>query len=647
VKLRAALLVLVFVVVFGVGTSQATVSNVSLTLSTSSAYAVVSGTTVYYNGSQSGDFTVTATGDSTHDPGGITSVIFPDVFDTVGHDGATDASSPFTNAYSWTSSATASGAKTVTVTDADNSVDSDFTVTPDTAPTITNAAPNEVSGAGDQFWTASANTLWFRPAGAGSFTLNATADDPESGIAQVAFPDVSATTGWSGSTGGTDPAADFASPVAYTWAAGASTPGAKQVTATNGTGMTASATVTISADSTAPTGQTVTLSGGPWYPTTSVPLTIGQGSDSGAGVDSKRGVVERASAPLSNGVCGTFGAFATVTLAGGADTTVATANCYRYQYKATDNVGNVSTASAPSADAKVDTTPPTVPTLIFTGLINAASVGNVVYYRPASGGAFTVSAAAADGESGIAAYAFPPVPGFTMTGTGSRRTFTFGSSTIASSTPFSVTATNGAGLTSTGASFMLVPDSAKPTITVRCNGKPCYSAAYPKGVTVTVKASDGGGSGVSTIRYTTNGKNPTPDDGVEYFHGFTLRKLTHLRVRAYDRAGNPSQTAIITVRSEAERLVFGAPPRLKVTSKARFMFARVTSTRRAIVTASMTGPGLGAAHRWQFVLTQGTSVVQIRLPAGLVTPGRYRVVWSVQAGSQKTTKTTWVSIRRA
>jgi hypothetical protein len=61
----------------------------------------------------------------------------------------------------------------------------------------------------------------------------------------------------------------------------------------------------------------------------------------------------------------------------------------------------------------------------------------------------------------------------------------------------------------------------------------------------------------------------------------------------------------------------------------------------------MTGPGLGAAHRWQFVLTQGTSVVQIRLPAGLVTPGRYRVVWSVQAGSQKTTKTTWVSIRRA
>jgi hypothetical protein len=631
VKLRAALLACVVVAALTAASSRATSSAaLTVTLDESSAYAYASGTKLYYSPNAL-SFTVSAAD-------GTPSYVFDDV------PGFTKTASSDTATYDGTPTSSTPG--TYAITDAGAGTGS-FTLALDTAPTVTNKAPNELSGSGDQFWSSSANTLWFRPAGSGSFTLNATADDPETGITQVDFPDVSATTGWSGSTGGTDTAAAYASPVAYTWTSGASAPGAKQVTATNGTGMTGTSTVTISADSTAPTGQTITLSGGPWYATASVPLTIGQGSDAGAGVDSTRGVVERASAPLANGVCGTFGAFAAVTLAGNADTSVATATCYRYQYKAADNVGNVSTASAPSADAKVDTTPPTVPTLLFTGLNNAAAVGNVVYYRPAAGGAFTVTAAAADGESGIASYSFPTVPGFASTGTGSRRTFTFSSSTVASSTAFGVTATNGAGLTSTGASFTLVPDSAKPTVTVRCNGKPCYSSTYPKGVTVTIKASDGGGSGVSTIRYTTNGKNPTLDDGVEYFHGFTVRKLTHLRVRAYDRAGNPSHTAIITIRSAAERLVFGAPARLTVKSTARFIVARVTSTRRAIVTASMTGPGLEAAHRWQFVLVQGTSLVQIRLPAGLATSGRYRMVWTVQAGTQKATKTTWVSIRRA
>src|SRR6266511_2354657 len=123
-------------------------------------------------------------------------------------------------------------------------------------------------------------------------------------------------------------------------------------------------------------------------------LALGSGSGSGgSGVDAARGIAERASATLTNGVCGTFGAFAAVTLAGGADTGVASGNCYRYQYKATDNVGNVSTStSAASADAKVDTTGPTVPSLLFTGLLNAASSGNAVYYRPAGTGRFTVTA---------------------------------------------------------------------------------------------------------------------------------------------------------------------------------------------------------------------------------------------------------------
>src|SRR5581483_7664593 len=95
-------------------------------------------------------------------------------------------------------------------------------------------------------------------------------------------------------------------------------------------------------DTTAPAGQSATLGGGPWFTSLSVPLTLDDGSDAGAGIDPASGVVERADAPLADGICGTFGAYAPVTLAGGADTTVVAGNCYRYRYSVSDNVGNSS-----------------------------------------------------------------------------------------------------------------------------------------------------------------------------------------------------------------------------------------------------------------------------------------------------------------
>jgi hypothetical protein len=169
---------------------------------------------------------------------------------------------------------------------------------------LTIDAPTELSGAGDQYY--SAGTVWFRPAGIGSFTLNATA---QSGVAWVTFPDASTTSGWSASTGGTDTSSPYSSPVGYTWTAGAAAPGAKTVTATSGAGQTMTAAITISADSTPPTGQTIAVSGGPFFAIASVPLTISRGTDAGAGVDPSGDVVERAMAPLRNGICGTFGSF--------------------------------------------------------------------------------------------------------------------------------------------------------------------------------------------------------------------------------------------------------------------------------------------------------------------------------------------------
>jgi Chitobiase/beta-hexosaminidase C-terminal domain len=643
VKLRAALLALVIAIAVFVGESQATVTAVGLTLSESSTSAVVSGSTLYYAPSSTGSFTVTATASSS---ASITSVDFPLITGMTGG-GSVASPGPYLDSYDWTSSTVTSGLQTVTAYDGDPSnKTAQFTVKPDTVPTVSNVASTENSGAGDQFWSSSANTLWFRPAGAGSFTLKATAASSGSGITQVAFPDISGTAGWTGSTGGADTSSSYASPVAYTWTAGAGVPGAKQVTATTATGVTGSSTITIAADTTAPTGQTVALSGGPWYASLSVPLTLGAGTDVGAGIDASRGIVQRASATLANGACGTFGTFAAVTLSSGADTGVASGNCYRYQYQVTDNVGNVSTASAAtSTDAKIDTTPPAAPTLLLAGFVGSAASGNAVYYRPTGSGRFTVTAASADGESGIASYTFPSAAGFTVSGSGTSRTYSFSSAPAAPPAGLTVTATNSAGLTSPAASFTLVPDPTPPTVTIHCNGGSCLSTPYPKAVTVSLAAADAGGSGVDTIRYSTNGTDPTPDRGVEYTGPFIVNSLTLLKVRAYDKAGNWSSPLAVTVRSLADKLVLSAPLRLAVKSGARYLFAKVTTTRRAMASATMTGPNLKQPKRWRFILGAGTSIVQLKLPAGLARTGRYKVVWRVQAGTQKTTRTTMVTLR--
>jgi len=510
-------------------------------------------------------------------------------------------------------------------------------------PAVVVIAPTEVSGAGDQFWIAATKTVYFRPAATGSFTLNATATDSVSSIAQVAFPDLSAVSGWTGA-GGADTTSPYASPVTYAWTAGATAPGAKQVVATNSSAMTASDNVTISADSAPPSGAAVTLTGGPWFGT-SVPLTINGGTDAGSGVDASRAVVERASTTLTNGVCGTFGTFAAVTLSSGADTTVANGTCYRYQVKATDNVGNVSAASLPSGDAKVDRTAPTTPALFFSGFTNTAASGSVVYFRPGGSGSFTVTAASSDPESGIATYAFPTIPGFTAAGTGPRRAYAFSNAGSVPTTPFTVTAKNAAGMSSGTASFTLVGDATPPTLAVRCNGAECSKKPYAKTVTVTLSANDTV-SGISSVRWTSDGTDPTVDHGNQYFKGIAVNGLSHLKVRAFDKAGNASPLVNLTVVSRASKLVFGAPPAVVLGPKAKYVLLRVTSTRRASVRLTMTGTGLKKPARWSFILDAGTSIVRVRLPKGVKHPGSYRVVWSLKSGTGTTTRATRLTLRR-
>ena len=116
-----------------------------------------------------------------------------------------------------------------------------------------------------------------------------------------------------------------------------------------------------------------------------------------------------ASATLANNTCGTFGDSEHDRAAAPAQSEPS--GCYRYTLTGIDNVGN---SASVSTTVKVDTTAPSTPSLAFSGLsantyYNAST--NTLYFRPATGGAFTVTASSTDADTGILGYTFSSLSG--------------------------------------------------------------------------------------------------------------------------------------------------------------------------------------------------------------------------------------------
>ena len=194
----------------------------------------------------------------------------------------------------------------------------------------------------------SGTTVYYRPAASGgSFRVASTASDLQSGIATTAFP--AADSGWT-RTG--------TSPVTYAWTPGAAAPGARTVTATNHAGATSSAsTFTVVADAAAPTGGSI---GYPDGITSADHVTVGlaTGTDAGSGIATAQ--LQRATANLSDGSCGTFGAFTDAVHAGKGVTSVSEpvtpGTCYVFRYVVTDAVGNVATYTSGSVVRATEST---------------------------------------------------------------------------------------------------------------------------------------------------------------------------------------------------------------------------------------------------------------------------------------------------
>jgi peptidoglycan/xylan/chitin deacetylase (PgdA/CDA1 family) len=83
-------------------------------------------------------------------------------------------------------------------------------------------------------------------------------------------------------------------------------------------------------------------------------------------------------------------------------------------------------------------------------------------------------------------------------------------------------------------------DTFPPSTTIACNGSAC-SGWYGAAVTVSLSATDFGGSGLAVTRYTTDGTDPTESSNA-YSASFQVFAATSVKFRSWDNAGNAEAT---------------------------------------------------------------------------------------------------------
>jgi hypothetical protein len=387
----------------------------------------------------------------------------------------------------------------------------------------------------------SGTTLFYNPSAsnAGGFRVDGTSADAESGIQKLTFPSLAAMTG-----GGDATSSPYRGD--YDWTSASTATGAQTVTARNAAGLTATSTFDVTVDTAAPTGQTLALDAGPWFASTSVALTSGDGGDAaGSGIDRSSRVLERDEADLTNGSCGTFSG--SWTQVSSPDTSVVTGKCYRYRFSVADNVANRSAPVVAAVVAKVDTSAPSAPSLAFSGFTSSSVTGSTVYFRGGAAGGFTLAPSSADAQSGVASYAYPALgSGWSRSG----GTYSFTSSAAEPGGGQNVHATNAAGTDSANTSFAVMADSTAPTTSIACDGAACsngWVTSFP--VSVTLSATDAG-SGVDHIVYSTDGSDPT-SGGTTYAGAFDVNSTTTVKYAGYDKVGNVESVGSTQIRIDS------------------------------------------------------------------------------------------------
>jgi peptidoglycan/xylan/chitin deacetylase (PgdA/CDA1 family) len=285
----------------------------------------------------------------------------------------------------------------------------------------------------------------------------------------------------------------------------------------NANNVEATKSQTIQIDSTAPTSAISCNSSScpSWF---NAPVTVGlSATDSQSGVASIHYTTDGSDPTLASP---TYTAPFTIS----ATTTV--------NYRAWDNAGNVEATK--SQLIQIDTSAPTSSISCGGG---ACSSG---WYTSAVSVALSASDA---GGSGVASVHYT-TDGSTPTLSSPTYTAPF---TVSATTTVKYAAWDNAGNAEQANTQTIQIDSTAPSSTISCNNSPCSTSAYSAAVTVALSATDAE-SGVSVIRYTTDGTDPTASS-TAYSGPFTVSSTTTIKYRAWDNAGNvePTKTQLVTI----------------------------------------------------------------------------------------------------
>ena len=274
----------------------------------------------------------------------------------------------------------------------------------------------------------------------------------------------------------------------------------------------------VTIDRTAPGGGSVSYLDG--YDTTgSLTITTADGTDSGSGVDPASGLLERDSATLANGDCGSFP---------GSWTTVTSPDSGR--------LGQLLPLSLPDLRPRGQRrhlhlgergegrhVRPAAPEPCLLGLHERGLAGGqTVYFRSGPPAASRSTASSSDAQSGIGDLRLPGAR-LRLERTPSRRERRLHLQRAAADPvePNNVTAQNNAGLTSAPTSFTVTADGSAPASSIACNGAACRPAGTRAPSRSPCRQATRG-SGLQEIRYTTDGTDPSPVNGTVYSVAFNV-----------------------------------------------------------------------------------------------------------------------------